>query len=117
AAPADSPQFWTAPPAWSAQPSPQPQAPQPNQQWDDLMSRHAAPPPSTSLLTRNRYTAITAGIAALYLVLAVAAHIALIGILPVVMSRRAFRAKEPLAIASAVIAGICLVLALASLIR
>jgi hypothetical protein len=51
------------------------------------------------------------------LVLAITVHVALIGILPIVMSLRAFRAKEPLAPLSAVIAGISLVVAIALLTR
>lgn len=105
-APTPSQQFWTAPvSAPGASPLGLGHSP------------HTSSGQQTGAVARNRYTAITAGIAALYLVLAITVHVALIGILPIVMSLRAFRAKEPLAPLSAVIAGISLVVTIALLTR
>jgi hypothetical protein len=114
--PAEAQQFWTAPPAWVAQPQ-QPGLQPGSPSWGNDLSRHSAQGQPAGLLARNRYTAITAGIAAVYLLLAISAHVAVIGFLPVLMSARAFRAKEPLALASAVIAGISVIIALALLTR
>jgi hypothetical protein len=108
--PAETQRFWTAPPAWVDQR-------QQSQPWRSDFSRHSVSTNPAALLARNRYTAITAAIAVIYLLLAVTVHVALIGILPILMSARAFRAKEPLAIASAVIAGSSVVIAIVLLTR
>jgi hypothetical protein len=105
-APAPPQQFWTAPVS-AAGTSPLGLGHSP----------HTSLGQPTGTMARNRYTAITAGIAALYLLLAITVHVALIGILPIVMSLRAFRAKEPLAPLSAVIAGISLIVAITLLVR
>jgi Protein of unknown function (DUF2510) len=55
-------------------------------------------------LHRNTFTLVTIGFVLLYVVLAFAVHIVLLGILPVIMCVRAFRAKEPLAPLAAVAA-------------
>lgn len=56
---------------------------------------------------RNRYAFYTFGIVALYIVIAIASKIVFIGILPLLMSFRSYRAKEqlaPLAIGAAIVA-------------
>jgi hypothetical protein len=57
-----------------------------------------------SFLQRNTFSFVTIGFVLLYVVLAFAVHIVLLGILPVIMCVRAFRAKEQLAPAAAVAA-------------
>jgi Protein of unknown function (DUF2510) len=59
-------------------------------------------PGQQSLVQRNKFTFITLGVVFLYVVLAVAVHIVLLGIVPVLMCVRAFRAKEPFAPLAAV---------------
>ncbi|CAN5636246.1 hypothetical protein BH10ACT8_BH10ACT8_03000 [soil metagenome] len=61
-----------------------------------------------SLFARNRYSAITAGIAVVYAFLALFVHLVFIGILPILFVVRAFRAGEKLAPAAAVIAVIAI---------
>jgi hypothetical protein len=48
----------------------------------------------------------------LYLLLLAFAHIAVLGILPIVLAVRALRVKEPLAVPATVLAGLAFVLAL-----
>ena len=65
-----------------------------------------------NLLQRNRYTAITVAIALVYVLVAVAAHFVFIGVLPILFSVRAFRARERLAPVSAVVAGLAIIFAI-----
>lgn len=58
---------------------------------------------------RNRYSLITFGVVALYLVLAVAAHVAILGIFPILMAVRSVRAREPLAPVAVVAAVIAVI--------
>ena len=48
----------------------------------------------------------------LYLLLLAFAHVAVLGILPIVLAVRALRGKEPMAIPATVVAGLAFVLAL-----
>lgn len=73
--------------------------------------------PTSTVIGRNRYTAMTVGVAIGYLALAVWAHIAILGIVPILMSVRAFKARERLAPLSAVAAGIAVIVGIALLAR
>lgn len=68
-----------------------------------------------SFATANRYTLITLAVVAVYVVLAFATGIVFIGIFPVLMSVRAFQAKEKLAPAALVAAILAVVIAFAVL--
>jgi hypothetical protein len=73
---------------------------------------HAAP---ATGLERNRYALITFGIVALYIAIAVASHVVLLGILPLGMSIRSQRAQEPLAPLAIVAAIVSIVVAVTAL--
>lgn len=73
------------------------------------------PQSNRNFFQANRYTCLATGFAAGYLLLAVFAHLVVLGIVPVLMSVRAFRAKERYAIASAVAAGLALVIGITHL--
>jgi hypothetical protein len=70
---------------------------------------------STSYATRNKRSLTAIGVTALYIVLAMAAHIVFIGILPVAMAIRAIRQKEQLAPFAVVAAVIAVILAFTAL--
>jgi len=72
-------------------------------------------PANRTFFQANRYTCLATGFAAAYLLLAVLAHLVVLGIVPVLMAVRAFRAKERYAVASAVAAGVALVIGLSHL--
>ncbi|HEX4726531.1 MAG TPA: DUF2510 domain-containing protein [Jatrophihabitans sp.] len=72
-------------------------------------------PSNRTFFQANRYTCLATGFAAGYLLLAVFAHLVVLGIVPVLMSVRAFRAKERYAAASAAVAGLALVIGIAHL--
>jgi hypothetical protein len=97
-------------------------------QWTDVTQpapAYAAPtyapayqpayPADRTFFQANRYTCLATGFAAAYLLLAVLAHLVVLGIVPVLMSVRAFRAKERYAVASAVAAGVALVIGISHL--
>lgn len=70
-----------------------------------------------TMLQRNKFTAITLAVCIVYALLAIKAHIAVIGVLPVLLSVRAFRAREPFAVVSAVAAAFAVIFALSQLAR
>jgi hypothetical protein len=72
-------------------------------------------PANRTFFQANRYTCLATGFAAAYLLLAVFAHLVVLGIVPVLMSVRAFRAKERYAAASALAAGLALVIGISHL--
>jgi len=72
-------------------------------------------PANRTFFQANRYTCLATGFAAAYLLLAVLAHLVVLGIVPVLMSVRAFRAKERYAVVSAIAAGVALVIGIAHL--
>ncbi len=83
-----------------------------------------APPPQYAFATPaapaargNRFSFITMGVVALYVVLAFTAHIVVFGILPVLMSVRAVRAKEPLGWVAVGCAAVAVLVALVGLSR
>ena len=67
-----------------------------------------------TLFQRNRYSAITVGVACVYVLLAFTANIVFIGILPIVFTVRAFRNGEKLAPVAAVVAALAVVVSLAA---
>jgi hypothetical protein len=71
--------------------------------------------PNRTFLQANRYTCLATGFAVGYALLALVAHLVILGIVPVLMSVRAFRAKERYALASAVAAGLAVVLGISHL--
>ncbi|MDE3204822.1 MAG: TPM domain-containing protein [Acidobacteriota bacterium] len=66
-----------------------------------------------TLAGRNQASALAIGLAALYIVIALAAHVVFFGIVPVVTAVRAFRRREALAPLAAVAAGLSVVVAIA----
>jgi hypothetical protein len=72
-------------------------------------------PANRTFFQANRYTCLATAFAAAYLLLAVLAHLVVLGIVPVLMSVRAFRAKERYAVVSAIAAGVALVIGIAHL--
>jgi hypothetical protein len=107
-------QAWTeqvaappAPPAWGQQPHG-------GQQWAPAGQPGGATAPAApqSWLKRNTLSLATVGVVVLYLLLLAFAHIAVLGILPIVLAVRALRGKEPMAIPATVVAGLAFVLAL-----
>lgn len=60
-------------------------------------SPHYAPAAPATGWARNRYALITFGIVALYLFIAVTSGVAILGILPLMMSIRSQQAREPFA--------------------
>jgi hypothetical protein len=77
------------------------------QQW--APAQPAAP---RGWLQRNKLSLATVGVVLLYLLLLAYAHVAVLGILPIVLAVRALRGKEPMAIPATVVAGLAFVLAL-----
>jgi len=72
--------------------------------------------PQLSFYRRNRYSVMALGFAFLYLVLAFGAHFVVIGIVPVLMAFRAFRAGERMAPLAAVAGGLAILIGLLSLV-
>ncbi len=66
-----------------------------------------------TLARRNQASALAIGLAALYIVIALSAHVVFFGIVPVVTAVRAFRRREALAPLAAVAAGLSVVVAVA----
>ncbi len=61
---------------------------------------------------RNQFAFITFGIVALYIIIALKAHVYVLGVLPVAMSMRSKSRNEPLAIAAIIAAAVAVVIAL-----
>lgn len=72
-------------------------------------------PANRTFWQANRYTCLAIGFAVGYALLALFAHLVVLGIVPVLMSVRAFRASERYAVASAVAAGLAVVLGISHL--
>lgn len=72
-------------------------------------------PTNVSFAQRNRHSLTAIGVVALYVLLAATTHFVLIGIVPVMLSVRAIRAKETLAPAAVAAAVIAVVVAFAAL--
>jgi hypothetical protein len=72
-------------------------------------------PANLTFAKRNRHSLTAIGVVALYVLLAVTTHFVLIGIVPVMLSIRAIKAKETLAPAAVVAAVIAVVVAFAAL--
>jgi hypothetical protein len=70
---------------------------------------------NVSFAQRNRHSLTAIGVVALYVLLAVTTHFVLIGIVPIVLSVRAFKAKETLAPAAVGAAIIAVLVAFATL--
>lgn len=66
---------------------------------------------------QNRYSLSAIGFAALYVVLLLSVHVALIGVVPVILTVRAWRAKEQLAVAASIVAAAAVVLVIYGLTR
>jgi hypothetical protein len=101
-------------PTWGAQPGQVQQWGAQPQQWAPGGGYGAALPqqaPATGL-RRNRHSLTVAGFVLVYLLLAVYAHLIVLGLLPAVFAARAIREKEPLAIPAAMVAGAVLLFAL-----
>lgn len=90
--------------------------------WDGASwSEHAVPPGAAwatavvhppSGWRRNRYSLLVVAFAALYVLLALTVHVAVLGIVPALMAARAVRAQEPLAWGAVVVAVGSVVLAI-----
>jgi hypothetical protein len=115
AAPAPQPQTWGAPqPAVAQQPwaaTGQPWS-GPGQRWGATGQPWGSPPAQRSWLRRNALSLSTIGVVVLYLLLLAAAHVAVLGILPIVLAVRALRGKEPMAIPATVLAVLAFLLGL-----
>ena len=72
-------------------------------------------PANLTFAKRNRHSLTAIGVVALYVLLAVTTHFVLIGIVPVMLSIRAVKAKETLAPAAVAAAVIAVVVAFAAL--
>ena len=72
-------------------------------------------PANVSFAQRNRHCLTAIGVVALYVLLAMTTHFVLIGIVPVMLSIRAFKAKETLAPAAVAAAIIAVVVAFSAL--
>jgi hypothetical protein len=70
---------------------------------------------NVSFAQRNRHSLTAIGVVALYVLLAVTTHFVLIGIVPIMLSVRAVKAKETLAPAAVVAAVVAVVVAIAAL--
>jgi hypothetical protein len=108
-------------PAWGAQPGPtQPWGAQPGQpQWGLTRAYPAVPQEPTTppgWAKRNTYSLVSAGFVVLYLLLAIVAHLIVFGLLPALLAGQAVKAKEPLAIPAAMVAGVVLLFALYELV-
>lgn len=68
-----------------------------------------------SLWHRNQYSFITMIVSIIYIAIAFEAHFVLIGVVPILMTIRAFGRKEKLAILAAIFAGLSVVIILTSL--
>jgi hypothetical protein len=73
------------------------------------------PVTTTSGWERNRYAFITIGIVAAYILLAMKAHVYVLGILPIMMSARSKSRNEPLAIVAIIVAVVAVIFAIAGL--
>jgi hypothetical protein len=93
--------------AVAAPPAPQAQPWGGQQQW--APAQPAAP---RGWLQRNTLSLATVGVVLLYLLLLASVHVAVLGILPIVLAVRALRGKEPMAIPATVVAGLAFLLAL-----
>ena len=84
------------------------------QQWDGAGQPWGAVGPAAprSWLQRNALSLATVGVVLLYLLLLAFAHVAVLGILPVVLAVRALRGKEPMAVPATVVAALAFLLAL-----
>jgi hypothetical protein len=71
--------------------------------------------PVSSTNSANQYAFFTFGIAALYILLAVATHVVLIGVVPVLMAVRSLRAQERLAPVAMGVAILTVIVAFATL--
>lgn len=70
---------------------------------------------NVSFAQRNRHSLTAIGVVALYVLLAVTTHFVLIGIVPIMLSIRAIKAKETLAPAAVAAAVVAVVVAFAAL--
>jgi hypothetical protein len=102
---------WTEHVAVAAPPAPQAQ-PWGGEQWAGQPWAPAQPAAPRSWLKRNTLSLATVGVVVLYLLLLAFAHVAVLGILPIVLAVRALRGKEPMAIPATVVAGLAFLLAL-----
>ena len=72
-------------------------------------------PPATGLMglyQQNQFSALTVAISLVYLVVGAAIHVVFFGIIPVVLTVRAFSRKEPYAFVGAIAAAVAVILAL-----
>ena len=127
--------FWNGT-AWTAQTAPQQYSPPPQQyppapqqypaapyyppapgQYPPAPSQFGAPLGQRTLLQANRYAAITVGVSAIYVALAIATGIAFLGIVPVLFAARSFRARERFAVVAAAAAAVAVIAAVVTLAR
>jgi hypothetical protein len=74
-------------------------------------------PDQDTVQSRNRFSLISIGVSALYLVVGLLAHFLLLGILPLIMAVRARQRREPLSLAALVVAILVVVVSLAALVH
>lgn len=121
---------------WTEQVQPQVQQPVPpsvSPAWDDTPAReqsasrqspgwqqsagwgYQAAPQNLSFAQQNRLSLIAGAVVAAYIVIALTSRIVLIGILPIVLSARAMRRREPLAPFAVGAAIIAVIIAIAAI--
>jgi len=79
--------------------------------------RVLSPPSGSGMYQQNRTTVAVLGVVGLYLLLAAATHIVLLGIFPVSMSLRALRRREPFAFVAVAAAVVAVGVAISMLVR
>ena len=72
--------------------------------------------PQGSLWHRNQYSFITMIVSLIYIAIAFESHFVFIGVIPILMTVRAFNRKERLAIPAAALAGLSVIVIITSLI-
>ena len=77
----------------------------------------AGPAGGARLYEQNRTTVTVLGVVALYLLVAWATHIVLLGIFPVSMSLRAVRRREPFGFVAVIAAVVAMAVAVSALVR
>lgn len=101
---------WDNTPPWEQQASQQSSVWQPSPGWD-----HQPAPQNLTFVQQNRLSLIAGAVVAAYIVIALTSRIVLVGILPIVLSVRAMRRREPLAPFAVGAAIIAVIIAIAAI--
>lgn len=105
--PVQAPATWSGqgPGSWNPNPTPT------SWQGNGSTNQPFQAPVPASFARRNQGSLTAIGVAALYVLIAVASHVVFFGIVPAAAAFRAFKRREPLAPVAAVAAGIAIVVA------